>query len=56
MQVACTSMRSSEVNIFDIGYMSSKPVEVSFLFKFSARILTWPSLHGYENCELKIAG
>ncbi|KAL1807869.1 hypothetical protein ACET3Z_024859 [Daucus carota] len=27
-EVACTSMRSSEVYIFDIGYMSSEPVKV----------------------------
>lgn len=29
-QVACTSMKSSEVHIFDIGYISSDPVEASF--------------------------
>ncbi|XP_058199403.1 uncharacterized protein LOC131314632 [Rhododendron vialii] len=27
-EVACTSMKSSEVHIFDIGYISSEPVEV----------------------------
>ncbi|KAH7838113.1 hypothetical protein Vadar_022236 [Vaccinium darrowii] len=27
-EVACTSMKSSEVHIFDIGYISSDPVEV----------------------------
>ncbi|XP_057798023.1 uncharacterized protein LOC131014155 [Salvia miltiorrhiza] len=27
-EIACTSMRSSEIHIFDIGYISSEPVEV----------------------------
>ncbi|GFP80016.1 hypothetical protein PHJA_000145000 [Phtheirospermum japonicum] len=27
-EIACTSMKSSEVHIFDIGYISSEPVEV----------------------------
>ncbi|KAL8122201.1 uncharacterized protein LOC141659434 isoform X1 [Apium graveolens] len=38
-EVACTSMRSSEVYIFDIGYVSSKPVEV-------LRIRSAVSIHG----------
>ncbi|KAG5517610.1 hypothetical protein RHGRI_038118 [Rhododendron griersonianum] len=29
-EVACTSMKSSEVHIFDIGYILSDPVEASF--------------------------
>ncbi|KAL8489794.1 hypothetical protein ACS0TY_025118 [Phlomoides rotata] len=27
-EIACTSMKSSEIHIFDIGYISSEPVEV----------------------------
>ncbi|XP_047965682.1 uncharacterized protein LOC125210142 isoform X2 [Salvia hispanica] len=27
-EIACTSMRSSEIHIYDIGYISSEPVEV----------------------------
>ncbi|KAG8370903.1 hypothetical protein BUALT_Bualt13G0031800 [Buddleja alternifolia] len=27
-EIACTSMKSSEVHIFDIGYISSEPIEV----------------------------
>ncbi|XP_060216595.1 uncharacterized protein LOC132644062 isoform X2 [Lycium barbarum] len=40
-EVACTSMKSSEVRIFDIGYVSSEPVEV-------LRKRHTISVHGYN--------
>ncbi|KAF3670031.1 putative feruloyl CoA ortho-hydroxylase 1-like [Capsicum annuum] len=40
-EVACTSMKSSEVCIFDIGYVSSEPVEV-------LRKRRTISVHGYN--------
>lgn len=34
IQVASTSLKSSEVRIYDIGYISSEPVDVSQRFSF----------------------
>lgn len=38
-QVVCTSVKSNEVLIFDIGYVSSEPVEVSFHIIYYCTIL-----------------
>lgn len=34
LQVACASRQGNKVPIFDIGYVSSEPIEVKFLFSF----------------------
>lgn len=41
MQVACASTKSNEVRIFDIGYISSDPVEVSVSFHSSIFYLVY---------------
>lgn len=51
LQVACTSMKSNEVLIFDISYISSEPVEVSFSIHFLSAMCFYDNTHIESNIQ-----